>query len=182
MLRFIFVLCLFTLAAHAKETEHFCAKYLTANLTRKLQPFMGEDYRVTATDQVFEIDSTVSSGFTAGGRLDSQGVLELVIYTRGDIGRERLPELRGRQAFDLIAEYFKGRIRAIRGRWTHGDNLKTFNRETSDGGIPLEDAAARTWTGRQALRHGFSRIYIESLRGTRGKFKGVEALFVAPQR
>jgi hypothetical protein len=88
-----------------------------------------------------------------------------------DISANRnFDDITGRGLFDLALSYFGGRVKTIRGNWYHGggpDNLNEVNRLTGQG-VPLSEAVKRTWTEKQAKRHGYTEAII-SEKETRGK-------------
>jgi hypothetical protein len=111
-------------------------------------------------DRYFVSDAT-NSELRATAAIDGQGVVSLdfeMVLPNGT----RSTVLRGREQFDRVMEHFRGRVNAVQGYWVYGDNLAAINRLTRPPhNLTLEQAAARTWTGEQAARHGFTRVRID---------------------
>jgi uncharacterized protein YukE len=81
--------------------------------------------------------------------LDGDGLLQLVVDA------SPASELRGRTLFDAAMTHFGDGVKVVQGAWYYGDNLGKVN-DLLAGGLDLEDAIVRTWTGSQAARYGFS--------------------------
>jgi hypothetical protein len=78
--------------------------------------------------------------------------------------------------FDMAMTHFGSRVNAIQGNWFRGTNLDEFNAMTGRGATAA-DAAAATWTGRMAARHGFGAVRSVTAIGVSGAFTRVTALF-----
>ncbi|WP_433064879.1 hypothetical protein [Dactylosporangium sp. CS-033363] len=124
---------------------------------------------ITAHDDSYSI-SHAASGSGVIATLDGDGELMLMM------ARNEGSPISGRQMFDRVMEHFGGRVEVIRGYWVYGDNLAAFSAAMRDGGT-LREAARGTWTGRQAARHGFTRVKVPIAdEGVNGYTK-VSALF-----
>jgi hypothetical protein len=134
------------------------------------QDRMGNDFSIHASVQ----DATLEFG------------IETKVESRGKV--YRAPTLYGAEQFSAMLEHFEKKgtaVGTILSRWSYGDNLKTFNQSTQsvsiDDGIALEAAAFKTWTGTQALAHGFDRVELLELTGRPGAFCRVVAAFTKTQ-
>jgi hypothetical protein len=108
-----------------------------------------------------------------------RGVLkdgEIAMVLRTKWKGKRSPLLKGSEQFKKILKHFRGRFKGIRGSWSYGDNLNTFNRLIRKGLSP-EEAALKTWTGQQASGAGYTKVIVRSLEGTPGNFKKVVVTF-----
>jgi len=103
------------------------------------------------------------------------GELSITVRTRLEDGT-RSPLLHGTEQFKRILSHFSGQFMGIQGSWSFGDNLAAFNRATA-GGMPIEDAARQTWTGRQAAAAGYARVVVRLLEGTPGAYTRVKVVF-----
>lgn len=65
--------------------------------------------------------------------------------------------LRGATLYELMLRHFGTSVVAIAGFWPTGENLRVFRECLALGHTP-EDAARATWSGRQAVRHGFANV------------------------
>lgn len=122
-------------------------------------------------------DEKDSPLFQFTGQL-KEGELFLEVQTRSESGT-RAPHLRARKLFDLMMRFFETQqqpVHAIHGNWDFGDNLMVFNERIQAGDTP-STAALATWTGQQALRHGFDHVQIKSLIGRFGQFQSVRVLY-----
>lgn len=94
--------------------------------------------------------------------------------------REGTPSFRGSELLDLFLKLFEGRFKVIHARWYgDGDNLTTFNRLTKMGTDP-ETAARNTWTGKQAVRRGYTLVRIGEITGNSGDYAEVDVYFEKP--
>ena len=108
------------------------------------------------------------------GELDSDGVFTFQIMTVNDRG-QRGP-INGYELFGTVMEFLGDKVKIIKGIWIDGTNLDLFQRhveyykafllkeqkkkEPSDKEMQdiYKSAAKATWTGRQAIRYGFSDV------------------------
>ncbi len=96
----------------------------------------------------------------ADGQIIGRGILSLGLLTRSEVAPERLAGFRGQALFDLMMEYFEGQVRGVSGEWLSGsDNLAAFQSLVWSE-ANLQTAAKGTWSGRQALRHGYTEVEI----------------------
>jgi hypothetical protein len=178
--RFAWLIILAVQFARADIAKDVCQRVLNPSIERSLSQFNNPRFTVNAKHDRLEIDSTAYAALNVAGYLMPDGTLELALSTKPRPGRPRVPELRGRESFDLMVNYFNRDIRRIRGRWYYGDNLDMVNRLTRLGFANLETASMMTWTGRQAFRHGFTHVEIENAYGEAGHYESVIALFSRP--
>jgi hypothetical protein len=93
---------------------------------------------------------------------------------------ERSKYLRGKELFDEAMEHFKGKFQIIQGTWISGDNLEAFQKSLSEGKT-AEEAAFQTWTGKQAFRHGYTKVHVEmETFSNSSRLKEVKAYFSKP--
>jgi hypothetical protein len=119
----------------------------------------------------------IRPGSAAGllAEVDADGILNLYIKTGSHTPR-------GGEMFREAVEWVggPGNINGIRGTWVRGeglrDNIDSFNAAVRSG-LPLEEAAFSTFTGKMAYRFGFSRAEFEVLRGTPGEYTNVGVVF-----
>ena len=83
------------------------------------------------------------------------GELWFSVRTVDETGKKRT--LCGRTLYDLMMRHFGSSVVAIAGFWSTGENLRVFLESLGSGDTP-EDAARATWSGRQAMRHGFAKV------------------------
>ncbi len=83
------------------------------------------------------------------------GEIWFSVRTVDESGKRRM--LRGRTLYDLMMRHFGSSVVAIAGFWPPGENLRVFHECLVLGDTP-EDAARATWSGRQAVRHGFANV------------------------
>ncbi|MFL5814424.1 MAG: hypothetical protein ACJ763_12670 [Bdellovibrionia bacterium] len=119
-------------------------------------------------------------GLVANGELTDGRLLLSFVMVREQDGA-RSPRLRGSEQFDKIMAHFGDRVKIIGGSWTFGTNLQTFNELTAQG-MDLKSAALSTWTGKNAQRHGFTDVVIESIHGTPGHYHPVKVRFEKPSQ
>ena len=95
------------------------------------------------------------NGFGNEGSLANDGTLTLFIRRNGETPQ-------GNEMFTQIVEFFgTENIEQIRGEWLDirgiSDNYDEYQLNIESGLTP-EEAALATFTGRQAVRHGFTRV------------------------
>ncbi len=112
--------------------------------------------------------------FGAAGYLDDG---ELNISMRTKLDDETRGALRGEDEFKAMLEHFGDNVKVIRGHWTFGDNLASFNKGVR-AGMSLEDAALSTWTGKQAFAAGFGKAKIGFAQMSNGVYVDVEVRFL----
>ncbi len=103
------------------------------------------------------------------------GVLEIAVE-RND------STTRGYQMFDDVMSHFGAEnIQKIEGKWVPAmpTNLNKFNQLIREG-MTVEEAAAQTFTGRNAARYGFTKISKVTLEGEPGNYKNVRIDFERP--
>lgn len=103
-------------------------------------------------------------GFAMAQR-EADGAVTLAIYAR-ECRSSGFPAASGARAFDLLvsAAQAERHVPAILGEWhPSSDNFKEYKRLRGEGSS--QDAAAeRTFTGRGAARHGYTRVVTVSER------------------
>jgi len=102
--------------------------------------------------------------------LNNHGMIEFVI----EAGPQASP--RGHVLFEAMINHFGTNAQGIVGSWSYGCNLARFNQLTAQG-MSLEQAAAATWTGTQAARHGFTTGNVVTAQGLPGAYTRVLAVF-----
>lgn len=86
----------------------------------------------------------------------------------------------GRWMFDQMMAHFGSAVTSIEGNWfgPNSDNLMELNRLTAGGTMSIEDAAIKTWTGRRAKDHGFTKVVVTGTPvGLPGRFTSVQVVF-----
>ncbi len=121
----------------------------------------------TVDDLLIEDDSN-DGLFIDGGVTDRTLRFEVRAVDRRDGSRGTV---RGFVLFDLMMRHFGGTFDVIAAYWyMDGTNLERFNAATA-AGCSEETAGWMTWTGGQALRHGFKTLAVrESLGGGPGRY------------
>ena len=116
-----------------------------------------------------EISITAQSGKNIGevgrGGIGPGGYLEMEINVFKGSNGQKIAS--GENVFEAIYQVTEHNsnapINGIRGIWTYGDNLKTFN-ELIKAGKTESEAALNTFTGRMAQSKGFNKV--SSISGT----------------
>ena len=98
------------------------------------------------------------------GGIGSSGYLEMEINVKVGINGERVAH--GEAVFNEIYKTVQANastpINGIRGIWTYGDNLASFNKliveKVNTGQMTIEQAAKDTFTGKMASKSGFSNV------------------------
>lgn len=89
--------------------------------------------------------------------------------------------LRGSEVFQFMVNHYAGQFDVIVGDWFKGDNLGEFNRQIKIGKSETE-AAALTFTGRQAALAGFTKVKIvEKHQDWLGRYTEVKVYFSRPE-
>lgn len=141
----------FSLASKALGSMHLgCVKSQSAARSR-LQKNVSEDHYL-----MVETDLVSGAKFYVEAELDLDGTLTLDFDLRRDDG-SRSNILKVKEQFQKILGHFGREVRRIRGVWqNYSDNFITYQSLISQ--TSESEAAASTWTGRQALAAGFTRI------------------------
>lgn len=114
-----------------------------------------------------------------------EGRLRSNIETDGGGKRPPSTMIDAKKSFAEALAWFGTEVVGVKGTWVYGTNLEEFNRLTGEG-LPPEEAALRTWTGRQAAAAGFRRVVfsprvLEILKkGKPGAYEEAAALFLKP--
>lgn len=116
-----------------------------------------------------------------------EGHLNLISQTLFMSGYLSFPEkgfrssLSGSQIYTNIVNYFGlMNIKRIHDKWFDGDNLEVYLEGVASG-LSREEAVRRTWSAKQAAKHGFTKI--ESVTEKNHAVLGhlsVDVLFVRP--
>ena len=131
---------------------------------------------------LFEAEDATDDRFWIGGKLVG-GVLTFTVEAKlpnGDRGT-----VTGTEFFDAMMAHFGAAVSMIDGEWSSLDiyraNIDEFNRLTA-AGVTEVDTAAQVWTGKMALRHGYTRIQIVHARpkSAKGNYQDVLARFRKP--
>jgi hypothetical protein len=95
--------------------------------------------------------------------LDDDGILDLYVHKGPSTPS-------GRNMFDEAMAAFGSNVRGVRGTWLGvGDmhsNFDAFYQNLREG-MSAEEAAVNTFTGRNAVRHGFTEVEVISYNETR---------------
>ncbi|MCX0270609.1 hypothetical protein NLM24_07805 [Nocardia zapadnayensis] len=121
------------------------------------------------------VQDTANPRFVAHGSVSSRGELSIDLRTQLEDG-QRSTRLRGAEHFQAILKFFEGEFTSIKANWQYGTNLARLNELTARG-LPLEAAAARTWTGEQAGIAGFRTLRILNSQGDPGRYTTVKVEF-----
>ncbi|CAN5525947.1 hypothetical protein BH10BAC2_BH10BAC2_25250 [soil metagenome] len=117
------------------------------------------------------------------GGIGPGGYLELEIDVKVGANGSRVAS--GETVFEEIYKTAQANantsINGIRGIWTYGDNLSSFNKLITDkvnkGLMTYEEAALQTFTGKMATKKGFTKV--ESIAGEKngdGTYKAVTSI------
>lgn len=102
---------------------------------------------------------------TMWAKLTDDGIVEFGIYTRDSNGNPYHSDLYAHEFFYATVKYFQGNheVNGVEGYWI-GDstNLQVVNKLVQQG-LPVEEAVRQTFTGRNAINSGFSKILITSI-------------------
>jgi hypothetical protein len=108
--------------------------------------------------------------------LDKDGIIDFSIEAKGD-------DLPGHKIFENMMNHYGEHAKGIRGNWSNttkeenNKNLGVVNKLTRRG-VPIEEAIKKTFTYREAMRFGFSRVRIEvPPTGKPGEYTRVQVLF-----
>lgn len=124
------------------------------------------------------IDTNLTDGENViGMAILVDGYIDIAIYTKGTG-----TTLKGKEVFeDLVSHYINNTIsfKGVRGTWGKtSDNTTSFNSELTDNQATPHQAAALTWTGKQAAKFGFSKIDIVSMEPPSGPpYTNVKVIF-----
>ncbi|BCU77947.1 hypothetical protein [Luteolibacter sp. LG18] len=102
--------------------------------------------------------------------LSDQGTLDFGIVAGKD------SPVRGTAMFKAMMTHYGERVERIGGNWYSGTNLDKLNELTASG-ITLEESAAKTWTGGQAAKYGFTKVRILEADGKPGDYSVVRVVF-----
>ena len=140
---------------------------------------MPDGYSLTvSTADELEICDAKNPELGIGAVLQS-GDVTFEIRTVDKISGDR-ETVRGSVLFDMMMRQFGIRVLSITGIWYDGTNLDDLNR-LSGSGLNLQEAAAQTWTGRQAARHGFTAVKLLEKIGSRaGMYPMAKFQFTRP--
>ncbi len=131
------------------------------------------------TEEAYRVFDASNIRWQAMGDIGADGMLNITLRTRLEDGT-RSSAIRGAEQFQAIIQHFAGRSKGIRGSWTYGDNLDAFNQATV-AGLPPEEAALVTWSGKQAAQAGYTRVIILLLSGLPGDYTSVKVNFLRPE-
>jgi hypothetical protein len=180
---------IFTYIIEAPDGESFLTVHITDDHF-DINQFSTQEFQDLKTKILKgeEIEVVTHSGFFATGILfrygeKTKGTLALGLHTiHRDTTGERSEFIRGSNVLDFFLQvHFVDQVDAIQGEWGGGDNLNMFNQffeeEYNKINNPVDRlnlsgthvknairvAAAKTWTGQQAAKHGFTEVTIEDV-------------------
>ena len=135
------------------DVQHCLANFRT--FPRACDGIPGGLLRELLGDQNGTLNLVDGNGFGNEGSLANDGTLTLFIRRNGETPQ-------GNEMFTQIVEFFgTENIEQIRGEWLDirgiSDNYDEYQLNIESGLTP-EEAALATFTGRQAVRHGFTRV------------------------
>jgi hypothetical protein len=140
----------FTIGAHAQMQ---CFDLFSAFKT--VQGEKDKEFLIKRAHKFSYLDKEYDFEFTA--ELDNHGVLalnvQLINKRLGIRSYQHGPDLYAQ----MIEHFGLENINAIEGVWGGGTNFDQFNGNLRRG-MGVEEAAANTWSGRQAARYGFTKI------------------------
>lgn len=115
----------------------------------------GTEYTQHSENRFFV--GVLGTSYEFEGVLSRTGRLTLYAYlTSPETGLRS--HLNGPELFQRVIEHFGAeRIRVISGYWTSGTNYSKYY-EGMKAGLTPKEAAAQTWTGKQAARFGFTKV------------------------
>jgi len=146
----------------------------------------GKDITIQATKDYIRVnDAYYETPAQMWANLTPQGSLQLGIYTRSpDNGEIYHPDLYAGEFYDAAIEYFGDRVTGIEGTWNSSStNTKVVN-ELLLQGTSLENAIRETFTGRYAIKNGYSEVVIENVEPDLkrpGLYKKIRVIFKQPQ-
>lgn len=109
-----------------------------------------------------------------------KGVLTYSINTKITYSNAR-PEWRPADAIDEMMKFYGNRVKKITVDWTvgdRGDNSEEFRKHLKAGRTEAE-AAALTWSGKQAARYGYTKIKVDRT-PLGGYYENVTVVFSKP--
>ncbi|HYH16506.1 MAG TPA: hypothetical protein VD794_14855, partial [Flavisolibacter sp.] len=111
-----------------------------------------------STRDRYYVEDISNRRFNAEGRVNENGQLDITIRTKLESG-ERSSNLNAEEQFQKILEHFEGRFESIKGNWQYETNLEMFKKFIKEG-FTREQAALKTWTGKQAGKAGYNIVEI----------------------
>ncbi len=129
----------------------------------------GRDISYSFQDRRIAITDTELMTFHFYATVNDNGVMELIIRTRGfdasegENGQTKHPDLFARELVIRSLQYFRERdleITGVAGKWwlnATSDNGQQFSQNLAQGQSKAE-AAAGTWTGKLAAELGFPQV------------------------
>lgn len=145
------------------------------------KPCLAQILKPVKTETKYVSVDLLDPTFRVEGILESSGTLSLSFQLR-DIEGNRSVFLSGKEEFQRIMEHFGKRVKRIQGTWLYGDNLAEFNRLVGPPhGLDVFEAAAQTWTGKNAAKYGYTEVKILKLtKSIRGDYNSVKVIFEKP--
>lgn len=154
----------------------------------RAQPTRGGLFQLRAKND--KVVSMISS------ELDQNGELSFTIQAESD---GRRGPLAGKILFDRMMAFYGDQVKVICGVWVYETNLELFKKAVqsltqefveSHKASPQETdldfiyaaAARQTWTGQQAIRHGFTQVTSTDVEVEDGKIEEATARFEKPQK
>ncbi|MFG2457849.1 Hint domain-containing protein [Streptomyces sp. NPDC048523] len=138
--------------------------------------YYATDLDVLVHNTCGEYSEIYENGTAILASIDSKGILNTAVEVVKD-GTEATAPTGGEMfvnAMNALAKDAEG----VRGTWNSGlrDNLDSFNAGIQNMLSP-EDAARATFTGKMAVKYGFTKVEIESTVGSPGEYTAVKVVF-----
>lgn len=155
-----------------------CEWLMGNSLTRTMIGLNRAGFTIDATHDRITIEHKTRYPH-AWARMLDRDLMMMGLYVKGPRGG-RVAGFDGHLIFKLFLDYFGSRVQAVLGNWEgDSDNLAQFNGLSQR--LPLEEAARKTWTGRQAVLHGYTHVFILDTKGSPGAFERVAVEFQKPR-
>jgi len=110
------------------------------------------------TEKELEIVDVDNSTYILSGVVDGSNNIEWTIATRNRLGKHH-PDMYAAEFYDGAYKYFVSMCGCIHGMiswWIDGTNYEQYMSNIKVGVKP-EEAAIRTWSGKQASMYGFNK-------------------------
>lgn len=180
-LRIIFVVLLSSIGLWAAKPSVKCNSGFKAIIESS-----PNHYEVTDGDFYVSAEVMPSEKGYLGAPVAGRRTLDLNFFLRTKTSRS--VNLSGKAEFTKVLEHFEGKFDQIQGFWTAStgkdnvaDNLDKFNQLTAGtNALSAAEAAAKTWTGQQAITAGYSKVMVLETKGIPGAYTSVKVLYQKP--
>lgn len=163
------LLCVLTFPTSGQALE--CSRLLGAPLK-----IVTGVYYTSKTEESFSIVDRENRHISFSGYLNSKGVLSISAHLVFP-GLGHRSSLRGDALYKEMIEHFGlAQIKEIRGIWVDGVNFKKFF-TLRESGASLAQAALNTWSGKQAVKYGFTEV--KSIEVDRDAMTGTTSILVS---